>query len=220
MCTFIGIDGTPGGWVAVYLDDEGRSDFQYACYVDDLLRCDHDRAMIDIPIGLPQSAYRRCDIEARKLVGSRVFLGARWGVWDFENHKEANESYWAAGDRGISIQLWSIRDKLQEVNTQITQTRQLKLLETHPELVFHRLTGQVLPGKKSSVGRDQRCAILRANGIDQIDHWLKRRRGTPIRSDDLIDAAACALVARQYVGKLPSGVDETDHRGIRMEIWY
>jgi hypothetical protein len=34
--------------------------------------------MIDIPIGLPDRGYRQCDIEARALVGTRVFLGARW----------------------------------------------------------------------------------------------------------------------------------------------
>jgi hypothetical protein len=31
--------------------------------------------MIDVPIGLPEWKYRRCDLEARKLFGSSVFLG-------------------------------------------------------------------------------------------------------------------------------------------------
>ena len=37
MSTFIGIDGIPGGWVAVYIDDKQALRFDYSCNLDRLL---------------------------------------------------------------------------------------------------------------------------------------------------------------------------------------
>jgi len=93
MKTFVGIDGIPGGWVAVYLSGEGRQRFAYGKSAAQLLSDPYERAMIDMPIGLPERGYRQCDIEARALVGPRVFLGARWGVWAFETLNDANTYY-------------------------------------------------------------------------------------------------------------------------------
>jgi predicted RNase H-like nuclease len=128
MQTFIGLDGIRGAWVAVYLAGPDQY-FDYGS-LNRLLAVAHTRAMIDIPIGLPRRGYRICDLEARKQVGSRVFLGARWKVWSFEQHKQANESYWRNDDHGISMQLWCIRDKLKEVNELITPQLQSRLMET------------------------------------------------------------------------------------------
>jgi predicted RNase H-like nuclease len=76
MGTFIGIDGIRGGWVAVYADEKGAQRFVHSPRLDRLLAVSHSRAMIDVPIGLPERGYRQCDREARKLVGPSVFLGA------------------------------------------------------------------------------------------------------------------------------------------------
>ena len=100
MKTFVGIDGIPEGWVAVYLGDDGRQRFAYASSAARLLCDPYERAMIDMPIGLPKRGYRQCDIEARALVGPRVFLGARWGVWNFKTLDEANRHYWNEERRG------------------------------------------------------------------------------------------------------------------------
>jgi predicted RNase H-like nuclease len=212
MATFIGIDGIPGGWVAVYLNDDGSHRFAYADRADRLLAVPYDRAMIDVPIGLPDRGYRQCDIEAREIVGSRAFLGARWGVWKFKTLNEANTCYWANGDPGISMQLFCIREKLQEMNETSAPPR---LLEAHPELIFWCIAGHVLDRKKSESGRNQRIAILEDRGISKIQRWLCQRHGTGIHMDDLIDACACALAARDNSGnRLPdSGMGPG-------EIWY
>jgi predicted RNase H-like nuclease len=218
MSTFIGIDGISGGWVAVYLADRQQY-FDYG-QLGRLLAIPHERAMIDVPIGLPQRGYRSCDEEARKLVGSRVFLGARWNVWKFGTYKSANDHYWGCADAGISMQLWCIRDKLQEVNEAMTPKQQSQLQETHPEMIFWRLNdGKVLASKKTDAGRARRIKLLKQHGFDQIDRWLALRNRTPIRSDDLIDACVCALAARDSRDRLPGGEPPTE-RGIRMEIWY
>jgi predicted RNase H-like nuclease len=218
MQTFIGLDGIPGAWVAVYLAECDQY-FDYGS-LNRLLAVAHERAMIDVPIGLPSRGYRACDVEARERVKSRVFLGARWNIWTFENYDQANASYWRDGDDGISMQLWCIRDKLKEVNELITPQLQSRLMETHPELVFWRLNGgNSLENKKTREGRRQRIDLLKRNGFDKIDEWIGHRHGTNIGRDDLIDACACALAARDSVRRFPDGAPPTAC-GIRMEIWY
>jgi predicted RNase H-like nuclease len=94
------------------------------------------------------------------------------------------------------------------------------LQEMHPELVFWRLSGGPLANKKTEDGRKQRMALLKPHGFDQIETWSGQRRGTGIGRDDLIDACACALAARDRSQRIPSDVRDRDRRGIRMEIWY
>jgi predicted RNase H-like nuclease len=218
MGTFVGIDGIPGGWVAVYLSTDGRQRFAYTMSAARLLSDAYDRAMIDMPIGLPEQGYRRCDIEARALVGPRVFLGARWGVWAFRTLSDANRCYWKKEGlgRGISMQLFCIRDKLRELNELPVPPR---LFEAHPELIFWRIAGRVLESKNTQTGREERIKLLEGNGIVKIRRWLEQRQHTGIRRDDLIDACACALAARDSIDMLPRRGESTD-RGVRAEIWY
>jgi predicted RNase H-like nuclease len=217
MGTFIGLDGIPGGWVAVYLDSDGSQRFARARSAAELLSGRYDRAMIDMPIGLPERGYRQCDIDARSLVGSRVFLGARSGVWAFRTLGEANAHYWRTegAGRGISMQLFCIREKLREINTGPALRG---LFEAHPELIFWRIAGRVLPSKKSQSGREERTKLLEGKGIANLRSWLGMRRGTGIGRDDLIDACACAIAARDGTASLPHG-DTSGGEG-QARIWY
>ena len=167
MTTFVGIDGIPGGWVAVYLSDDGPQRFAYAKSVARLLADPYDRAMIDMPIGLPEQGYRQCDIEARALVGPRVFLGARWGVWNFKTLDQANVHYWSEEGigRGISMQLFCIREKLQELNEMPAPPR---LFEAHPEMIFWRIAGRLLASKNTEKGRTERIRVLEEKGIGRV----------------------------------------------------
>lgn len=219
MSTFIGLDGYPGGWVAVYLEKSGHR-FHYAATVDRLLDVPYKRAMIDIPIGLPTRGYRSCDVAAKEIIGSSAFLGARWNVWRFQEYDDANAHYWNEKDVGISLQLWHLKDKLREINEAMTPARQERLQECHPELVFWRLNGnERLPGKKTPEGRSKRIELIKERGITRIEEWLEQRYGTGIRRDDLIDAGACAIAARDSRSRLPCN-EPPSERGIRMEIWY
>jgi predicted RNase H-like nuclease len=68
---FVGLDGCAKGWVAVRLDDNGTREIDFLPDLKDCLNSSFTRAMIDIPIGLPDSQYRNCDLEGRKLLGEK-----------------------------------------------------------------------------------------------------------------------------------------------------
>ena len=218
---FLGLDGFRFGWVSAWIDDRGDHGFDYSPGLTRLLAMRHARAMIDMPIGLKSSGYRACDLRARELVGPAVFLGARRDLWTFPDMAAANRHYWAheGEGRGISAQLWNIRDKLREVDDAMTPTRQAMIGEAHPELIFWNLAGQVRLAKKTSAqGLEQRISLLEQRGFTRLPKWLKLRHGTGIARDDLIDACACAVAARDSRQRV--GGKEFDPRGLRMEINY
>ncbi|MEW6149806.1 MAG: DUF429 domain-containing protein [Bradyrhizobium sp.] len=218
---FLGLDGFRFGWVSAWIDDRGDHGFDYSPGLTRLLAMPHTRAMIDMPIGLKSSGYRACDLRARELVGPAVFLGARRDLWTFPDMATANRHYWAheGEGRGISAQLWNIRDKLREVDDAMTPTRQATIGEAHPELIFWNLAGQVRLAKKTSAqGLEQRISLLEQRGFTRLPKWLKLRHGTGIARDDLIDACACAVAARDSRQRV--GGKEFDPRGLRMEINY
>lgn len=221
MLRYLGIDGFRGGWVAASIDDDGAHGFDHSPSLRRLLTSPHARAMIDIPIGLKRSGHRKCDLAARALLGSSVFVGARRNLFRFADQASANRHYWQheGPGMGISRQLWNIRDKIREVDDFITPGRQQTICETHPELIFFRLNGEIpLESKKSAAGRERRVGILRKHGFGEISYWLTQRHGTGIGSDDLLDACACAIAARDAKAALGDG--ERDERGLRMEINY
>ena len=72
---FVGVDGCRAGWLAIGLETEGN--WQVNMFSDVSRLWDYHRQasliLIDIPIGLKTGgkAERRCDPEARKLLGPR-----------------------------------------------------------------------------------------------------------------------------------------------------
>ncbi|MBR1129046.1 DUF429 domain-containing protein [Bradyrhizobium iriomotense] len=217
MRAYLGLDGFRFGWVAAWIDERGDHGFDYSPGLMRLLAIPHARAMIDMPIGLKSEGYRRCDKDARKLVGTAVFLGARRDLWTFPDMATANAHYRQRDDKGVSAQLWNIRDKMREVDEAMTPTRQAVIGEAHPELIFWNLAGRVRLAKKTTAeGREQRIALLEQRGFTRLPKWLTLRHGTGIGRDDLIDACACAVAARDSTQRV--GGEEIDPRGLRMEI--
>jgi predicted RNase H-like nuclease len=160
-------------------------------------------------------------LRARELVGPAVFLGARRDLWTFPDMAAANRHYWEreGKGRGVSAQLWNIRDKIRDVDEIMTPVRQATIGEAHPELIFWNLAGRVLlPKKTSARGREHRISLLAQRGFTRLETWLTQRHGTGIGRDDLIDACACAVAARDSTQRV--GGEEVDPRGLRMEINY
>jgi predicted RNase H-like nuclease len=77
-----------------------------------------------------------------------------------------------------------------------------------------------LAGKKTELGRSERITLLKDSGFTKIEKWLNHRFGTGIGRDDLIDACACAIAAREAKDRLPKNGGDADTKGLRMEIWY
>ena len=70
------------------------------------------------------------------------------------------------------------------------------------------------------VGGAVHALLLEPRGFTKVRKWLtlQYRYRTGIGRDDLIDACACAVAARDSTNRV--GGDEIDPRGLRMEINY
>ncbi len=221
----IGIDGCRAGWIAVSIDDADQRDFQIVPRIDRLAIIDNAMVFIDMPIGLPESGDRGCDLQARKQLGfawPRVFIGLRRPLLRFTDYAAANA--WAKADgKGLAKQAFNILPKIAEIDAFLSPARQNNFRESHPELVFQRLNGRTaLISKHKPAGLRARRDLLRAQGFKDIDDWSGKLRGSGAKVDDLYDAGVCALAARDATGSRARCIDSgaTDARGLHMQIWY
>jgi len=221
----IGLDGFSRGWVAVLLDGD-EQDISFHGDVSTALSAPFDRAGIDIPIGMTDDGERACDLLARQKLrphASRVFTGARRWLWqEFSDPDKANKEALRRGETRVSRQLWHLGPKIMEVDTFLRAHREHDVREVHPELVFLRLNGdKPLPAKKSDEGDALRRRLLKREGFRDIDLWLTEARiGTGAKRDDVLDACAVAIAAREPAGCLPNDAPQLDTYGLPMQIWY
>lgn len=219
-----GIDGCRAGWVVVRRDAAGcfAAPFVVAS-LDDLPET--GMVVIDIPIGLPESGRRACDLEARAMLGRRrnsVFTGVRRPLLATGSYEEANA--WGKRDgEGLTRQMWNILPKIREVDDWLVPVRSRTFREGHPELAFAGVSGQPMAHyKKTREGEAERLAVL-AGFIDPstVRTWLDRARGSGAARDDIVDALAlCRTAARVALGchgQIPAD-PPTDARGLPMEM--
>jgi predicted RNase H-like nuclease len=221
----LGLDGFRNGWVMVSLDGSG-ADIAFPDNIAAALAKRFDRAAIDIPIGMTDDGERLCDRLARERLHphrSRVFTGARRWLWDeFDDPDQANAEAQRRGQKRVSRQLWHLGSKIMQVDAFVRAHPAMDIREAHPELAFLRLTdGKPLPSKKSEEGIALRRRLLQCNGFEDIDRWLTEARiGTGAKPDDVLDACAVAIVARDPAGSVPEGLPPRDAHGLPMQIWF
>ena len=221
----LGLDGFTKGWVAVLLEGD-RHQVTFHPNVAAALSLPFDRAAIDIPIGMTDSGERCCDLLAREKLrphASRVFTGARRWLWqEFSDPDRANSTARRRGQKSVSRQLWHLGPKIMEVDVFVRANRSLDVREVHPELVFLRLNGgKPLLSKKTDEGLLLRRRLLEHSGFRNIDRWLAEARiGTGARQDDVLDACAVAIAARDASTSLPQGTPPLDTCGLPMQIWF
>jgi predicted RNase H-like nuclease len=229
-----GVDGTPGGWVALVAEID-RVIVHKAASLSAIFKIapDLDVIAIDVPIGLLDSyrtGGRACDCAARQILGSprasSVFPAPVRGVLTATSWEEALAISRASAlnGKGISKQTFAIVPKIREVDELLQRQRELRplLREVHPELSFCELAGQPMSHRKGSgAGRQERRLALQSvfteldavekSGIDQ---------GLPI--EDIFDAAvACwsaVRLANSEARSLPAVVP-LDATGLPMAIW-
>ncbi len=236
----LGVDGCAAGWLMASADGKTATSqtgievsFALAETWNEVITLLHGDGgaqivAVDMPIGLSDAGARGCDLEARKLLPkerkSSVFAPPRRYMLGCKDWAEANALGKTREGKGLSHQAWNIAAKIAEIDTLMTPDDQDRVIEAHPELIFHRLSGgEPLPGKKSAEGRDRRIALLREQGLAASEDWFARFPRSQVAMDDYLDAAACLLLASNRLAGRARCLPETprrDGRGLAMEIWY
>ncbi len=226
-----GLDGCRGGWVLAVLptvlpaNGAGPVELRVVEKVEEALALLDTRVIgalgIDMPIGLAAVGPRRCDLEARRLLGRRassVFSAPVRCVLGSGTYDEACERSAAACGKRLSRQSFNLLAKIEELDHAMDPRRQRLAVEVHPELVFAVLAGGPMSAsKRTGDGRAERCGVLRPHVPDVDDVLARRLPGA--QADDMLDALAVAVAARRFLAgtHLQLG-GELDERGLRMEI--
>ncbi len=235
-----GVDGCPGGWIAAFVRrGNGAGHVEVFSRFADVLAAPHAPLVVavDIPIGLPErtgAGGRAAENAVRPLLGARqssVFsVPARAAIYE-KDYASACRLAQATSDppRKVSKQLFHIAPRIREVD-EILRTdpaAAARVYEVHPELAFWRLNGErALTEPKKVKGRPylpgvdlRRRLLLAANLPDALVH---ARPPSGAAEDDLVDALACAAVARRlHAGQALPFPDPPprDAHGLPMAIW-
>jgi predicted RNase H-like nuclease len=249
--TIAGADGCRAGWIAVILAPGGGPGVRTFPSFSGLLDALPDDALVavDMPIGLPdftKRGGRGPETRVRAFLGERqssVFsIPSRAAVYAFaepfttverwyEGHRIAGEAARATSDppRGVSIQAFAIFSKIREIDALLIERPELRrrVVESHPEVAFWRLNGEVpmrLPkkvkGQVNPAGMAERQALLARLGMPA--GFLTRTPPRGAAADDFLDAAALLFVAARLArGEArpfpdPPGVDRL---GLPVAIW-
>ncbi len=233
---YIGVDGCHAGWFAVGLGRGTKWEIGVFKNIDSLCRyfANARLILIDIPIGLINKGpvERTCDIEARRMLGSRrapsIFPVPCRGVLYTNSYKKACALNKKLSGRSISKQVWHIIPRIREVDRFIRHTGHRlthpPIRETHPELCFRAIAGYPMQhGKKTGPGHKERLAILKMafpHTDDIINESKMRYRQKDVSIDDILDALAVALIAKKGIKNLSSipKNPKYDSCGLRMEI--
>jgi predicted RNase H-like nuclease len=237
---FAGVDGCPGGWVAVFIQ-AGRDGarVRVAPRFADIFAAPEAPTIIavDMPIGLPERVGpggRAAENAVRPLLGARqssVFsVPARAAVYAAD-YREACGLALAHSDppRKVSKQLYNIVPKIREVDEWLRAKPELqsRVFEVHPELAFWRFNGGCALSEPKKVksrpyapGLALRRKLLIAAGLSADIVNVAPPKGAD--ADDVLDALACAEIARRiHLGQAKPFPDppERDAFGLPMGIW-
>lgn len=231
MSAVIGVDGCPGGWIAVRW---GETLSHHLCRTfAEVLAMAADVIAVDMPIGFPPLSGREAEREVRAKLGERqssVFSVPSRAAVMCHDYREACAANLAHSDppKKVAKQIFHIFPKMREIDAALTPTLQSRVFEVHPELAFWAMNGEQplsLPkkvkGRPNPPGLDMRKSLLRAAGFPLGKLPAASYRLSDVGADDLLDACACAWSA----GRILAGTSRRfpaqpprDGRGLRMEI--
>ena len=233
-----GVDGCPGGWIAAFVRASGDAvRIAVVPRFADAVAEARGIIAVDMPIGLPERVGiggRAAEREVRPLLGARqssVFsVPSRAAIYAADYAASCTAAV-ATSDppRKVSKQLYNIAPKIREIDAILRADKTLvpRVFEVHPELAFWRLNGGRaldLPKKVKSrcyePGLALRRGLLIAAGLPAAVVEAKPPKGAG--RDDLIDALACAAVARRLhagTARPFPGPPPRDAYGLPMAIW-
>jgi predicted RNase H-like nuclease len=230
-----GADGCAGGWMVAFVRPAGgevrlRVVPQFAA----IATAPEAPAVItvDMPIGLPArigAAGRGPERAVRPLLGARqssVFpVPSRDAIYAL-THPDACRVALSTSDppRSVQMQLFRIAPRIREVDGVLRADAALaaRVFEVHPELAFCCLNDDrplALP-KKVKPGLALRRRLLIAAGFPRVVVDAPPPKGAG--RDDVLDALACAAIARRIHAGLARPFPDPPRRdeyGLIMAIW-
>ncbi len=229
----VGVDGCRAGWVAAIArcaEPRRLLSIEVHEHIDPLITGVRNGVIavlaIDMPMGLPDTGPRRCDIDTRTRLGrksSSVFPTPVRPLLHCTDHAQAVTLGRSIDGRGISIQAFNLLPKIAQLDASIREHCPPELFahifEAHPEAAFADLAGDPLESKKRSAeGRAERLAFLEHELPGCGDLLTARYRGAA--ADDILDAAVLVRTARRILEGTASmlGDGSSDRHGIPMRV--
>ena len=233
-----GVDGCPVGWVAVFVRLTGEAvDVRILPRFADVLTAAPGIVSVDIPIGLPERAGyggRAAENAVRPLLGARqssVFSVPSRAAIAAMSYRDASAVAIATSDppRKVSKQLFMLAPKIREVDEVLRADKSAaqRVFEVHPEVAFWRMNGtraldepKKVKGMPYQPGLALRRRLLIDAGLPAAAVNASPPRGAG--PDDLLDALACAFVARRIHAGLAEPFPNPPPRdacGLPMAIW-
>ena len=187
-----------------------------------------DLLAIDVPIGLSESGSRRCDVAARKVLGSfrgrSVFAAPVRAMLPASSYEHACRTGRAIDGRALSKQCWSILPKIREVDLLLRDDSGIRdrVREVHPEVSFWALAGvPMLEPRRSKKGQAERLKLLEKVYGGVVHHAITGCSKNGAKADDVLDAFvalwSAARIDNGSAVALPEEC-ETDRFGLRMQI--
>jgi predicted RNase H-like nuclease len=235
-----GVDGCPAGWIAAFIRPAGNEvRIRIVPRFADVLSAEEAPAVVavDMPIGLPDRTGpggRAPENAVRPLLGQRqssVFSVPSRAAIYAAHYQEACRLASETSDppRKVSKQLFHIAPKIREVDECLRAdlTLATRVFEVHPEVAFWRLNADRSLGEPKKIkGRvHEPGLLLRRNLLISDGLNATAVNSTPPKgagADDLLDALACAAIARRlHAGTALPFPDSParDLYGLRMAIW-
>jgi predicted RNase H-like nuclease len=246
-----GVDGCRGGWIAAFVRPNGdEARVRIVPRFADVIGAPEAPAIVavDMPIGLPERSPvkgRLAEGAVRALLGNRkssVFrIPSRSAVYASVATEPADERerfFFACkiardtseDGKAFAKQGFYILPKIVEIDLLLrgrSDDDTQRVFETHPEVVFWRLnrghpldTPKKVKGRVHEPGMEFRRGLLIKAGLPAKEVNAPPPDGAG--PDDLLDALACAAVARRlHRGEAQPFPDPPprDAFGLRMAIW-
>jgi predicted RNase H-like nuclease len=235
-----GVDGCRAGWIAAFVRPAGEETrVRIVPRFADVLASPEAPAIVavDIPIGLPDRIGpdgRGPERAIRPLLGARqssVFAVPPRAAVYAPDFAAACAAALAASEppRKVSKQLFMIAPKICEVDAVLRAdaSHAGRVFEVHPELAFWRLNGERAldqPKKVKGVcyqpGLALRRSLLVAAGLPAPVVMSAPPKGAG--ADDLLDALACAAIARRIHERTARPFPDPpgrDSYGLTVAIW-
>jgi len=230
MSVLRGVDGCRAGWICASLGvltgEISQFVYEDACAL--LAGSAGSITAIDIPIGLPDRESRRCDVEARQILGPRasaVFPTPMRSALEAENYVAACEASFEACGKRLSKQSFAILPRIRAVDAMLRETEELRnaVYEVHPEVCFYFWNSErpMDHPKRSGAGfleRYRLAAEVFPRAFESIRSAIPRRDAA---DDDILDALAALWTAQRIrlgtAARLPAAL-EFDRFGLPMRM--